>query len=80
MRDLTESKQRVMQNVVSEIENNSKLPKHQWRFVAVSLVLLVSTMLFFFNIENELPLYKLQAPIEHHIKKKKPLHHGYNLP
>ena len=73
MRDLTESKQRVMHNVVSEIENNSKRPKHHWRFVAVSLVLLVSTMLFFFNIENELPLNKLQAPIEHHLDLTKPI-------
>ncbi|NME05273.1 hypothetical protein [Psychrobacillus sp. BL-248-WT-3] len=73
MRDLTKSKQQVMQNVVNDIENNSKRPKHQWRFVAVSFVLLVSTPLFFFNIENELPSNKLQAPIEHHLDLAKPI-------
>ncbi|MCM3357901.1 hypothetical protein [Psychrobacillus sp. MER TA 171] len=73
MRDLTESKQRVMQNVVSDVENNSKRPKYQWRFVVVSFVLLVSTMFFFFNIENELPSNKLQAPIEHHLDLAKPI-------
>ncbi|WP_342560184.1 hypothetical protein NSQ95_02475 [Psychrobacillus sp. FSL W7-1457] len=72
IQDLTDSKQRVMQNVVNEIENNSKRPKHQWRFVAVSFVLLVSIILFFFNIENELPSNKLQATSEQRFDLTKP--------
>ncbi|WP_342567492.1 hypothetical protein MKY09_02460 [Psychrobacillus sp. FSL K6-4046] len=72
MRDLTESKQRVMQNVVSEIENNSKRPKHQWRFVAVSFVLLMCTILFILNIKNELPSNKLQATSEQRFDLTKP--------
>lgn len=78
VRDLTVSKQRVMQNVVNEIENNSKRPKHQWRYVVISAVLLMSTMLFVFNevlIENELPpppSNELQSPTEQHVDLSKP--------
>jgi hypothetical protein len=56
VKDLTESKQRVMRNVVNEIENNSRRPKHKWRYVVITAVLTMSVMFFFINelfIENE---------------------------
>jgi hypothetical protein len=56
LKDLTESKQRVMRNVVNEIEKNSRRPKDKWRYVVVTAVLTMSAMLFVLNeifIENE---------------------------
>lgn len=76
VQDLTESKQRVMQNVVNEIEKNSKRSKHQWRYVVISAFLIISTMLFVFNevlIENEPPSNELQSPIEQHFDFTKPI-------
>ncbi|QUG42426.1 hypothetical protein KD050_03810 [Psychrobacillus sp. INOP01] len=56
VKDLTASKQRVMQNVVKELENTSRRSKHKWRFVVISAVLTISAILFVFNeilLENE---------------------------
>ena len=55
VKDLTDSKQRVMRNVVNEIENKRR-PKHKWRYVVITAVLAMSVMLFFLNeifIDNE---------------------------
>ena len=48
VKDLTASKQRVMQNVLTELENTRK-PKHKWRYGMVTAVLLISAMLFVLN-------------------------------
>lgn len=67
VRDLTESKQRVMRNVVNEIENNTKRSKHKWQYVVITAVLTMSAMLFVLNeimIENELPATEVQSPTE----------------
>ncbi|MFF2755407.1 hypothetical protein ACFVR1_16835 [Psychrobacillus sp. NPDC058041] len=54
LKDLTESKQRVMQNVVNEIESNSRKSNHTWRYVVITAVLATCAMLFVFNeIFNE---------------------------
>ncbi|MFJ7828289.1 hypothetical protein [Psychrobacillus sp. NPDC096623] len=56
VKDLRTSKQRVMQNVVDEIENTSRRSKYKWRYVVITAVLTISTILFVFNeifIENE---------------------------
>jgi len=56
LKDLTESKQRVMRNVLNEIENVPKSPKYKWRYVVISTALILSVMLFVFNevlIEHE---------------------------
>ena len=56
LKDLTHSKERVMQNVVSEIQKTSRRPKHTWRYVVITAVLTMSVMLFVFNeiiIENQ---------------------------
>lgn len=67
VKDLTESKQRVMQNVVSEIQKTSRKPKHTWRYVVISAVLIMSTLLFVFNevlIENVPQSNELKSPTE----------------
>lgn len=56
LKDLTLSKERVMQNVMSEIQKTSRRPKHTWRYVVITAVLTMSAMLFVFNevlIEND---------------------------
>lgn len=56
VKELTTSKQRVMRNVVNEIEKTSRKSKHKWRYVVFTAVLTMSTMLFVFNeifMENE---------------------------
>ncbi|WP_419959317.1 hypothetical protein [Psychrobacillus sp. BM2] len=56
VKDLTTSKQRVMRNVVNEIENTSRKSKHKWKYVVISAILTISAMLFVFNeifIKNE---------------------------
>lgn len=59
VKDLTDSKQRVMQNVVNDIENTSKSPKRpkrKWRYIVIVAVVTMSAMLFVLNeivIENE---------------------------
>ena len=49
VKDLTASKQRVIQNVINEIENNQRNPKRKWLYVVLSTVLAVSVMLFVFS-------------------------------
>lgn len=71
VKDLTESKQRVMRNVVNEIENKSRRPKHKWRYVVITAVLTMSVMLFFLNeifFENE-----QQSATELHLDLTKPI-------
>ena len=56
VKDLTDSKQRVIQNVVKEIDHNQESPKHKWRYIVITAVLTISAMLFVFNeifMENE---------------------------
>ena len=56
VKDLTTNKQRVMRNVINEIENTSRRPKHKWRFVVITAVLTISAIIFVFNqiiMENE---------------------------
>lgn len=56
VKDLTTSKQRVMHNVVNELETPSRNTKHKWRYVVITAVLTISAMLFVFNeifMEND---------------------------
>lgn len=56
LKDLTHSKERVMQNVVSEIQKTSRRPKHIWRYVVITALLTMCAMLFVLNeiyIEND---------------------------
>lgn len=56
VKDLTTSKQRVMRNVVNEIENTSRKSKYKWQYVVITAILTISAMLFVFNeifIKNE---------------------------
>jgi hypothetical protein len=54
LKDLTESKQRVMNNVVNEIESDSRESNLKWRYVLITAVLSICAMLFVFNeIINE---------------------------
>ena len=49
LNDIEAMKQRVMHNVVQEIENSSPKPKYKWGFVMLTNVLTVCAMLFLFN-------------------------------
>lgn len=56
VKDLRTSKQRIIRNVVNEIESTSRRSKHKWRYVIITAVLTISAMLFVFNeifMENE---------------------------
>lgn len=56
VKDITASKQRVMQNVINEIENNHRNPKYKWQYALITAVLTISAILFVFNeifMENE---------------------------
>lgn len=75
LKDLTISKERVIQNVVSEIQRTSRRPKYTWRYVVISAVLIMSTMLFVFNevlIENEPQSNELKSPTKQHYDLTKP--------
>lgn len=70
VKDLTTSKQRVMQNVVKEIEHNQEKPKFKWRYVVITAILTISAILFVFNetfMENE-----QQSAIEVNLDYTKP--------
>ncbi|WP_277586177.1 hypothetical protein [Psychrobacillus antarcticus] len=49
VKDLTVSKQRVMRNVVDEIEHNQVKPKYKWRYVVITTILIMIAMLFVLN-------------------------------
>lgn len=49
LNDIDAMKQRVMHNVVQELENSSPKPKYKWGVVMLTTVLTVSAMLFLFN-------------------------------
>ncbi|MEK5207912.1 hypothetical protein [Psychrobacillus sp. FSL H8-0510] len=56
VKDLTASRQRVMRNVLKEIELNEERPKYKWRYVVISTLLTMSAVLFVLNesiMENE---------------------------
>lgn len=77
VKDVTESKKRVMQNVVDEIQNRSKRPKHNWRYVVLAAVVTMSAMLFVINevlTENDDPSVADQpSPTELDIDLSKPI-------
>ena len=49
IKDLEDIKQRVMRNVVQEIENGSRRPKYRWRFIIIAAVLTIGAVLFVLN-------------------------------
>ena len=49
VKDLTESKQRVMRNVVKEIEHNQERPRYKRRYLVFTIILTISAMLFVLN-------------------------------
>lgn len=68
LKDLTASKQRVMQKVINEIENKQKGPKNRWTYIAITTFLSISVILFVFNeITNE-----LESATEQHLDLTKP--------
>lgn len=75
VKDLTESKKRVMRNVVDEIQNRSKRPKHNWRYAVIAAVVTMSAMLFVLTevlTENEPSIAEQPFPTELHIDLSKP--------
>lgn len=75
VKDLTESKKRVMRNVLNEIQNRSKRPKHNWRYVVITAVLTMSAMLFILNevlTENEPSVAEQPSSTELDIDLSKP--------
>lgn len=49
IKDLEVIKQRMMDNVEQEIENNLQRPKYRWKFVMISAILTIIAILFVFN-------------------------------
>lgn len=49
IKDLKIMKQRVMQNVVHEIENKPTKPKYRWRFIMISAIFTLCVMFFMLN-------------------------------
>lgn len=49
IKDLKVMKQRVMQNVVQEIENKSPKQKYRWRFIIISAIFTLSMIFFMLN-------------------------------
>lgn len=49
IKDLKVMKQRVMQNVVQEIENKPPKPKFRWRFIIISAIFTLCMMFFMLN-------------------------------
>lgn len=49
LKDIKTMKQRVMQNVVQEIENNAQKTKYRWGVIMLAGILTVSAMLFLLN-------------------------------
>lgn len=50
VKDLTDSKQRVMQNVINKLENNARRPKYKWRYAVLTAVLTMSVMIFCYEV------------------------------
>jgi hypothetical protein len=75
LKDLTESKKRVMRNVLNEIQKRPKRPKHNWRYVVITAVLTMSALLFVLNevlTENEPSVAEQPSPTELDIDLSKP--------
>lgn len=49
LKDIKDMKQRVMHNVIKEIENNAQKPKYRFGIVMLTAVFTVSAILFLFN-------------------------------
>ena len=49
VKNLAESKQRVMRNVLNTIENNSRRPKRKWQYGLITAILAMSAMFFLLN-------------------------------
>jgi hypothetical protein len=76
VKDVTESKKRVMQNVEDEIQNRSKRPKHNWRYAVIAAVVTMSAMLFVFTevlTEKEPSVADQPSPAELDIDLSKPI-------
>ncbi|WP_432362945.1 hypothetical protein [Sporosarcina sp. UB5] len=79
VKDLTESKKRVMRNVVDEIQNRSKRPKrpkHNWRYAVIAAVVTMSAMIFVLNevlTENEPSVADQPSPAKIDIDLSKPI-------
>ncbi|MDN4608850.1 hypothetical protein [Sporosarcina highlanderae] len=75
VKDLTESKKRVMRNVLNEVQNKSKKPKHNWRYAVIAALVTMSAILFVLNevlTENEPSVAEQPSPTELHIDLSKP--------
>lgn len=75
VKDLTASKNRVMRNVVDEIQNRSKKPKHNWKYTVLAAVVTMSAMFFVLTevlTENEPSVAEQPSPTELHIDLSKP--------
>ncbi|MCH1626768.1 hypothetical protein [Fredinandcohnia quinoae] len=75
LKNVTKSKQRVMKNVLQELENTSRTRKHKLRYVLLSTILTVCTMFLVLNeisIKNKQITSKEQSPTEMHSDLLKP--------
>lgn len=69
IKNLTESKKRVIQNVERAIENNSGSVKNKWRYVVIATILTMSVMIF---VLNEVRTENVPNTAEQHIGVSQP--------
>ncbi|WP_339252543.1 hypothetical protein NSQ43_01880 [Sporosarcina sp. FSL W8-0480] len=76
VKDVTESKERVMRNVLNDIQNRPQKPRRNWRYVVIATVVTMSAMLFVLNevlTENEPSVADQPSPVEVDIDLSKPI-------
>ncbi|MDW0118149.1 hypothetical protein QTL97_14535 [Sporosarcina thermotolerans] len=75
VKDLTESKKKVMRNVLNDIQNRPQKPRRNWRYGVITAVLTMSAMFFVLNevlTENEPSVAEQPSPTELDIDLSKP--------
>lgn len=70
VRDLSDSKQRVMSKVINEIQSSSKRTKHPWRFAVIATILTMCALIF---VLSEVTLKEKPAATEPVVDLTKPL-------
>ncbi|MCG7346086.1 hypothetical protein MHZ92_18395 [Sporosarcina sp. ACRSL] len=76
VKDLTESKERVIRNVVNKIENPNPKPKRTWQYAIITVVVTMCVMLFILNevlTKIEPSVADQPSPTELHIDLLKPI-------
>lgn len=75
LKDVTKSKERIMRNVVNDIQHKPKRSKHHWTYGVLAAVFTISVTLFILNevvIKNEPSIVEQPPPTNQSIDGSKP--------